>query len=125
MTLRAGQREDIHASWVSLFVVASAKSGLTRLSIHIGWKWPGSRHAVFIAYGGTRRKQDPVTVRSETRTGFSHFYTSNSLPPRHLLFHQQHPSQVTFFHAADQAAELRKQACILAIAAPLGSGSVL
>jgi len=66
-----------------------------------------------------------VTVRSETRTGFSHFYTSNSLPPRHLLFHQQHPSQVTFFHAAEQAAELRKQACILAIAALLGSGSVL
>src|SRR6267143_2065928 len=39
---------------------------------------------------------------------------SNCLPPRHLLCHEQHHSQVTFFHAA----ELGKQASVLALAAP-------
>src|SRR5467141_2743718 len=43
---------------------------------------------------------------------------SNCLPPRHLLCHEQHHSQVTFFHAAEQPAELGKQASVLALAAP-------
>src|ERR1700687_6143766 len=45
-------------------------------------------------------------------------FSSNSLPPRHFLCHEQHHSQVTFPHAAEQAAELGKEACFFALAAP-------
>ena len=38
MMLRGGQRGDTHASSLSLFAVASAKSGLTKFLIHIRWK---------------------------------------------------------------------------------------
>src|SRR6266446_168380 len=43
---------------------------------------------------------------------------SSCLPRRHLLCHEPHHSQVTFFHAAEQPAELGKQASVLALAAP-------
>jgi hypothetical protein len=43
---------------------------------------------------------------------------SDRLPPCHLLCHQQHHSQVTFFHAAGQTAEFGKQASVFARAAP-------
>src|SRR6266566_8038542 len=43
---------------------------------------------------------------------------SNGLPLSHLLCHEQHHSQVTHFHAAEQAAELGKHTGILTLVAP-------
>jgi hypothetical protein len=38
-------------------------------------------------------------------------FRSNSLPPRHLLCHEQHHSQLIFFHLAEQAEELGSSDC--------------
>src|ERR1700674_1725931 len=59
-----------------------------------------------------------MTVQPERLAGFSYSHPSTSLPPRHFLCHEQHQSQVTCIHAAEQAAELAKQACILALTSP-------
>jgi len=40
------------------------------------------------------------------------------LRPRHLLSHEQQQSSVTFFHAAEQAAELGKQSRLFARTSP-------
>src|SRR5271169_1370462 len=42
----------------------------------------------------------------------------NRLPFRHLLRHEQHHSQVTWFHAAEQAAEIGKHMCVFSGIAP-------
>src|SRR3981189_2833583 len=75
MTLRGGHREDTHASSTSKFTIVLTKSGLVRVLIHIGSKWVRLRYMAFIACAGRRRRQDPMTIRSETLTGFTHSYT--------------------------------------------------
>ena len=45
-------------------------------------------------------------------------FSLNGLPPRHLLCHEKHQSQVTIFHAAKQATELGEHICVFPGVAP-------
>src|SRR3977135_2210421 len=80
---------------------------------------------VFIAHAGTRRNQDQVSFCPDTLPDIGYSCRSNDSPLRHLLCHEQHQSQVISFHAAEQATELSKQACVFALVAPFNIGTGL
>ena len=55
-----------------------------------------------------------IYVPPHTLTGSGYSHRLSNLPPRSLLCHEEHQSQVAFSHAVELPAELGNQACIIA-----------